>query len=168
MRAKLTSPGGLLDRLPCSEFFFQDLPEDTCWEPGVFSSGPCRLGERCPSAQAFPLLLPKVTTRWQHLFVLHSFFFFFGNLIFIFCWTRPDFPCRVWFWCTGTWFSYIQTYVYSSFPYRLSQCVQLTSCAIQKVLFVCLICSSEKKVGKEPSVPYSSMFPYSFGPFWSN
>ena len=47
-----------------------------------------------PWAQVFQSL-PKVTTRWQHFFLLHCWVFCCLFLVSIFCWSRVDFRCVV-------------------------------------------------------------------------
>ena len=49
---------------------------------------------KCPWAQVFQSL-PKVTTRWQHFFLLHCWVFCCLFLVSIFCSSRVDFRCVV-------------------------------------------------------------------------
>ena len=77
---------------------------------------PQRPGEyQVPISPGFSVAVTKSAHKaaaFLHAPRFLSFFFFFFEFL-IFYQSRPDFRCRVCFWCTGTWFSYIQTYVYS-------------------------------------------------------
>ena len=67
---------------------------------------------KCPSAEVFQVLLPKVATRWQHALL--------DNLVFSFYWSRVDFRGSV---CLQE----IPRRLYillGVFPFRLSQCVR--------------------------------------------
>ena len=110
----------------------------------VHSSKPRRHGEyEVPMSTGF-----SVVTKSDHkvaAFLSAPLLGFFLFLVFIFCSSRVDFRC-VCFKCTGTWFSYAWTYLYSlsgSFPILVLSVFSRLPCAISLFWIICLIISSE-------------------------